>query len=117
MTDDVGAANLAYARACVAALAVSGLRHAVVCPGSRSTPLAVALASHPGIRVWMHVDERSAGFFALGMARALGEPVATLCSSGTAAANFSPAIVEANLSRVPLVALTADRPPELRDVG
>ncbi|HEU5431517.1 MAG TPA: 2-succinyl-5-enolpyruvyl-6-hydroxy-3-cyclohexene-1-carboxylic-acid synthase, partial [Thermomicrobiales bacterium] len=117
MTVDVGAANLAAARAFVGSLARSGLRHAVVCPGSRSTPVALALAERPDLRLWIHVDERSAAFFSLGMAKALAEPVAMLCSSGTAAANFAPAIVEADLSRVPLVALTADRPPELRDVG
>jgi 2-succinyl-5-enolpyruvyl-6-hydroxy-3-cyclohexene-1-carboxylate synthase len=117
MTVDLGAANLAAARAFVGGLARSGLRHAVVCPGSRSTPVALALAERPDVRVWMHVDERSAGFFALGVAKSLGEPVAILCSSGTAAANFAPAVIEAHLSRAPLVALTADRPPELRDVG
>ncbi|HEU0115961.1 MAG TPA: 2-succinyl-5-enolpyruvyl-6-hydroxy-3-cyclohexene-1-carboxylic-acid synthase, partial [Thermomicrobiales bacterium] len=114
---DVGVANLAAARAFVGSLARSGLHHAVVCPGSRSTPVALALAERPDLRVWMHVDERSAAFFALGMAKALREPVAILCSSGTAAANFAPAVIEASLSRLPLVVLTADRPPELRDVG
>ncbi|MGN6757560.1 MAG: thiamine pyrophosphate-binding protein, partial [Thermomicrobiales bacterium] len=93
-----GARNVALAGAFVAELGRAGLRHAVVCPGSRSTPLAAALAEEAAIRVWMHVDERSAAFFALGMARALGEPVAVLCSSGTAAANFLPAVVEARLS-------------------
>ena len=95
----------------------SGVRRAVICPGSRSTPLSMLCAQHPGMRVYMHVDERSAGFFALGMARTLGEPVALVCTSGTAAANFLPAVVEAYYSRVPLVVLTADRPHELRDVG
>lgn len=94
-----------------------GLTQVVVSPGSRSTPLAVLLAAHAGIRVWMHVDERSAGYFALGMAKARGEPVALLCSSGTAAANYLPAIVEAHYGEVPLIVLTADRPHELRDVG
>ncbi|MFM9107739.1 MAG: 2-succinyl-5-enolpyruvyl-6-hydroxy-3-cyclohexene-1-carboxylic-acid synthase [Chloroflexota bacterium] len=117
MTADTGAANLRSAEALVAGLAGAGLRNAVVCPGSRSTPLAVALLRHPSVRVWMHVDERSAGFFGLGMARATGRPVALLCSSGTAAANFLPAMVEAYLSRVPLVALTADRPVEVRGWG
>jgi 2-succinyl-5-enolpyruvyl-6-hydroxy-3-cyclohexene-1-carboxylate synthase len=114
---DTGTLNLRSAEALVDGLARAGLQHVVVCPGSRSTPLAVALLRHPGVRVWMHVDERSAGFFGLGMARASGRPVALLCSSGTAAANFLPAIVEAFLSRVPLIALTADRPVEVRGWG
>ena len=114
---DSGRANLALGSALVDALVSNGVRHAVVCPGSRSTPLAVSLAAHPNVRVWVHIDERAAAFFALGMARQLGEPVAMLSTSGTAAANFLPAIVEARLSRVPLIALTADRPPELRDWG
>jgi 2-succinyl-5-enolpyruvyl-6-hydroxy-3-cyclohexene-1-carboxylate synthase len=114
---DVGIANLTVASAFVDALVGAGIEHACVCPGSRSTPLAVALARHAGMRVWMQIDERSAGFFALGMARASRRPVALLCSSGTAAANFLPAVIEAHYSRVPLVVLTADRPPELREFG
>ncbi len=98
-------------------LLASGVRHVVVCPGSRSTPLTLVFARDRRWRAWLHIDERSAGYFALGLARQLGEPVALLCSSGTAAANFLPAVVEASLLRVPLLVLTADRPPELRDVG
>lgn len=98
-------------------LARAGIRHVSVCPGSRSTPLAIKLAEHPDISVWMHLDERSASYFGLGLARALGEPVGLLATSGTAAANFLPAVVEASLARVGLVVLTADRPHELRDVG
>src|SRR5207248_9499568 len=69
------------------------------------------------IRTWLHVDERSAAFFALGMAKRLNQPVALVCTSGTAAANFLPAIVEAKLTHIPLLVLTADRPHELREVG
>ncbi|KPV52145.1 2-succinyl-5-enolpyruvyl-6-hydroxy-3-cyclohexene-1-carboxylate synthase, partial [Kouleothrix aurantiaca] len=95
----------------------AGVRHFCVCPGSRSTPLALTIARHPAARLWLHIDERSAGFFALGMAKAQRAPVALVCTSGTAAANFMPAVVEAFYARVPLLVLTADRPHELRDVG
>ena len=107
----------AYVNAFVDELQRAGLHNVVVCPGSRSTPLAVAFASHSALKVWMHIDERSAAFFALGMAKRLVQPVALLCTSGTAAANFFPAIVEARLTHVPLLILTADRPPELRENG
>jgi 2-succinyl-5-enolpyruvyl-6-hydroxy-3-cyclohexene-1-carboxylate synthase len=94
-----------------------GVRHAVVCPGSRSTPLAVALADHGGIAVHVHVDERSGGFMALGLARGTGVPAVVLTTSGTAAVELHPAVVEADHGGVPLLAVTADRPPELRGVG
>ena len=116
MTDAARHAS-AFVGAFVDELARAGVRHVCAAPGSRSTPLAITIARHPALKLWMHLDERSAGFFALGMARAGGAPVATLCTSGTAAANFFPAVVEAQAAGVPLVVLTADRPPELRDVG
>ncbi len=110
-------ANTALASAFAEELARGGLRRAVISPGSRSTPLAVALWRQPEIEVTSIVDERSAGFFALGAAQAGGEPVAVLCTSGTAAANFHPAVCEADESALPLLVLSADRPPELRGIG
>src|SRR5687768_3269240 len=77
----------------------------------------MTVAANPSLRTWVHLDERSAAFFALGLARSTGVPVALVCTSGTAAANFLPAVVEANAAGVPLLVFTADRPPELRDVG
>jgi 2-succinyl-5-enolpyruvyl-6-hydroxy-3-cyclohexene-1-carboxylate synthase len=93
-----------------------GVTHAFVAPGSRSTPLALALAEEPRIRVEIVHDERSAAFMALGAGLATGVPAITLCTSGTAAAHFHAAIVEADLSGVPLIACTADRPPELQGI-
>ena len=109
--------DAALLRAFVAELAMAGIRDAVVCPGSRSTPLALALGVSPDIRVRVLLDERAAGFFALGMARTDRRPVAVLVTSGTAAMELAPAVVEAAHARVPLVVLTADRPAELRDRG
>jgi 2-succinyl-5-enolpyruvyl-6-hydroxy-3-cyclohexene-1-carboxylate synthase len=94
-----------------------GMRHAVTSPGSRNAPITLTLAAAPGIEAVSVIDERSAGFVALGMAKASGRPVAVTCTSGTAAANLHPAVVEAWEARMPLIVLTADRPPELREVG
>jgi 2-succinyl-5-enolpyruvyl-6-hydroxy-3-cyclohexene-1-carboxylate synthase len=109
--------NTALASAMVEELARCGVRNAALAPGSRSTPLALALWRHPAIEVAVIVDERSAGFFALGAAQAGGRPTAVLCTSGTAAANLHPAVCEADEAGVPLIVLTADRPPELRGIG
>ena len=101
-------------------LARCGLREVVAAPGSRSTPMAMALhdlARAGRIRLHIRIDERSASFTALGLAKASRRPVAVLCTSGTAAANFHPAVIEADESGVPLLVLTADRPPELRGTG
>ncbi len=111
--------NRTYApvQALVDELVRCGMRHAVTSPGSRNAPLALTLAAHPRLRAVSVLDERSAGFFALGMAKATGRPVAITCTSGTAAANLLPAVVEAWQAGVALVVMTADRPPELREVG
>jgi 2-succinyl-5-enolpyruvyl-6-hydroxy-3-cyclohexene-1-carboxylate synthase len=109
--------NHAFSTTLFAELTRAGLAHVCVCPGSRSTPLAVAAFQNSALRCWSYVDERSAAFFALGLAKARREPVALVCTSGTAAANFHPAVVEAHHARVPLLVLSADRPPELRDWG
>src|SRR5262245_15812084 len=109
--------NTALASAMAEELARSGVRRAVISPGSRSTPLAVALWREPGIEVSVILDERSAGFFALGTALATGAPAVVLCTSGSAAANLHPAVAEADEADVPMVVLTADRPPELRGIG
>ena len=115
--DGHGRAVHDYTQQVVDGLVSGGVRHACVCPGSRSTPVALALWRNPAVHVWMHLDERSCGFFALGLAKARGEPVALLCTAGSAAINFGPAVAEAEAGRVPLVVLTSDRPHELRDVG
>jgi 2-succinyl-5-enolpyruvyl-6-hydroxy-3-cyclohexene-1-carboxylate synthase len=94
-----------------------GVEHAVVSPGSRSTPLALALAAADGLRLQVHHDERSAGFMALGLALAAWEPTIVLTTSGTAAAELHAAVIEADLAGVPLLVCTADRPPELLDIG
>ncbi len=106
-----------YIGAFVDELAKSGVQKVVVSPGSRSTPIAMLLADHPEIEVIIHIDERSAAYFALGLAKAMNNTVAILCTSGTAAANYFPAVVESYYARVPLLVITADRPHELRDIG
>lgn len=109
--------NTAWAQTIFDELRRHGVCDVVVSPGSRSAPLALAAAAHDGLRDWSVLDERSAGFFALGLARAADRPAALVCTSGTASANYLPAVIEAHYSRVPLILLTADRPPELRSVG
>lgn len=106
-----------YVRRLTGALLNVGVEAAVISPGSRSTPLAYAFASTRQLKSYMQVDERSAGYFALGMAKASGKPVVLLCTSGTAASNYHPAITEAYYARIPLIVITADRPHELREVG
>jgi len=109
--------NALWGRVVVDELAKAGVEAACIAPGSRSTALTVAFADHPGVRVFSHLDERSAAFFALGRTRRTGRPTPLVCTSGTAAANFHPAVIEADRSRVPMVVLTTDRPRELQDSG
>lgn len=106
-----------YVTALLDSLIAAGVCQAVISPGSRSTPVALLLHRDPRITYYVAVDERSAAFFALGLAKASHQPVLLLCTSGTAAANYYPAICEAKASQVPLIVLTTDRPPELREVG
>ncbi len=107
--------NTVWASILAETLKCLGLTIAIICPGSRSTPLAIAFAQQEEIEAIPVLDERSAAFFALGIARATGHPAVLVCTSGTAGANFYSAVIEARESRVPLLILTADRPPELRD--
>ncbi|ELZ86095.1 2-succinyl-6-hydroxy-2,4-cyclohexadiene-1-carboxylate synthase [Haloferax elongans ATCC BAA-1513] len=109
--------NALWARTFVDELARTGIDAVCIAPGSRSTPLTEAFDGHDDIETFSHLDERSAAYFALGRARRSGEVTPIVCTSGTAAANFHPAIIEASQSRVPMLVLTADRPPELRDSG
>jgi len=109
--------NTLWARAILSELAAAGVDAVCVSPGSRSTPLTVAAAEHDDITVFSHLDERAAAYFALGRAKRTGRPTPLICTSGTAAANYHPAVLEADRGRVPLLALTADRPPERTDTG
>lgn len=109
--------NIEFSEIMVAGLADAGLEAVCIAPGSRSTPMALAFDAHPCIETFIHLDERCASFFALGMAQASGRPVALVCTSGTAALEFHAAVVEAKMAGVPLLVLTADRPPELRHSG
>lgn len=115
MSIDFRNINSLWASIAVETLARLGLQTAIVCPGSRSTPLTFAFAAHPEIEALSILDERSAAFFALGCAKRSHNPVALVCTSGTAGANFYPAIIEAYESGIALLVFTADRPPELRD--
>ncbi|MCY3711372.1 MAG: 2-succinyl-5-enolpyruvyl-6-hydroxy-3-cyclohexene-1-carboxylic-acid synthase [Caldilineaceae bacterium] len=109
--------NLQFSETLVAGLADAGLKAVCIAPGSRSTPLALAFDANPAVETFVHLDERCASYFALGMAQASGRPVALVCTSGTAALEFHAAVVEAKMAGVPLLLLTADRPPELRHSG
>lgn len=116
-TEDSAVLNATFCATLVDEWVRAGLEHAVVSPGSRSTPMAMALADRPEITVHVHIDERSAAFVGLGIGMASGRPAVVLTTSGTAAVELHPAVVEAHQASVPLVAVTADRPPELHDVG
>ena len=106
-----------FAATFVDELAAQGVEFACVSPGSRSAPVAMALQRHPRIKVIVHIDERCGSFFAVGLGKSTGKPAVVLSTSGTAAAEFHPAVVEAAYSRTPLIVITADRPPELQGVG
>jgi 2-succinyl-5-enolpyruvyl-6-hydroxy-3-cyclohexene-1-carboxylate synthase len=109
--------NILWATILADELARCGVHHAVIAPGSRSTPLAVAFSRDDRFTIHSIIDERAAAFFALGIGKASGMPAVVICTSGTAAANFFPAIIEASMSNVPMIVMTADRPHELRDSG
>ncbi|MEO8398986.1 MAG: 2-succinyl-5-enolpyruvyl-6-hydroxy-3-cyclohexene-1-carboxylic-acid synthase [Ignavibacteriaceae bacterium] len=109
--------NTLWTETFVNELVSNGVKYACISPGSRNTPLTLAFANNKNIKSYLHIDERSGGFFALGLAKASQTPVALICTSGTATAEFYPAIIEAYQQRIPLVVCTADRPPELLDCG
>lgn len=109
--------HLRWASTLIRSLYANGVRHAVISPGSRSTPLTIALSLHHGIKKHVLLDERSAAFMALGIGKESGRPAVLVCTSGTAAANYYPAVIEAKESGVPMVVISADRPPNLRGIG
>lgn len=115
--ESIGSTNSAWAASLVDGLVAAGVARAVISPGSRSTPLAVACLRHPDLSSRILLDERTAAFFALGLAKAEGRPVILVCTSGSAVANWHPAVAEADAARLPLILLSADRPPELQDCG
>lgn len=114
---EIPTVNMVWTAVLAETLSRAGVRRIVLSPGSRSTPLALAAARCPGLEVTPVLDERSAAFIALGMARESGRPVGLVCTSGSAAAHYLPAVIEAFYSRAPLLLMTADRPPELQDCG
>ena len=105
--------NFKWAQSLIDGMVESGLQHVVISPGSRSTPLVLACSCHPDLKTWIQIDERCAAFFAVGLARETELPVALICTSGSAPAHWLPAVIEANHNPVPLILLTANRPPEL----
>lgn len=115
--NSIGALNYQWAFGLIHYFALQGVTQAVISPGSRSTPLALACEKHPQITTWVQIDERSAGFFALGLAQQKQQPVILICTSGSAVANWFPAVAEASHSYTPLLLLSADRPAELQNCG
>ena len=116
-SDSSGRINIQWAFKLIHYFALQGIYHAVISPGSRSTPLALACELHPEIKTWLQIDERSGGFFALGLAQKKHQPVLLICTSGSAVTNWFPAVVEAAHSYTPLILLSADRPQELQNCG
>jgi len=114
---DIGTTNLQWSAILIQTLVDGGINHFVISPGSRSTPLALAVARHPDTKHWVIIDERDAAFMALGQSKQRGVPTALICTSGTAVANWLPAVVEAYHSATPVLLLSADRPPELHNCG
>ncbi len=114
---DIGTLNYQWSQSLIGGLAAAGVRHAVISPGSRSTPLALAALREPGLQCHMVIDERCAAFFALGIAKASNHPALVIATSGSAPANWLPAVIEASESGVPIILLSADRPPELHGCG